>query len=730
MAIDAKEDTGISSNKVQGGLEAVTGRYRELVISLGIFVLLLTGVLAYTVYGSQQVHKNTVLIATTNHLANDVQQVIKDLFDMQVSYGEDVNSPHSTSVLKRLEEQIVHINNNLAILRTGGEVAVDDDGDKATLPKIEDPELLKSLNETESQWKILEPKVKAYLAVAKDISKDSATPLTIAGEQAKVSTLAIDTSLENLTSKAFQNNEEQTAHINRIRVLAVGFAFIYFVVFITFFIRRLRRSDEQAFLAQKETSEIMANVNTGLFLLDKKLHIGHQYSNELTNIMGTNTAIAGENLTKLLKNKVSDKDLETTESFVKQLYNPRVKEKLVNDLNPLKKVMLHTDDKSQSRYLDFKFSRVYNGDAIDKILVTVQDVTSQVRLEQRLEQERAQNDLQIEMLTTILNVSPAIINDFIYHTKQNIVKINDILKKPGSRQSELEEKLMAMYRIMHSLKGESSALKLHSFTNIAQNFEEKLKVLQNQGKLSGNDFLPLTIHLDELLSLSNTIETLGLRINQQQPAPAKPVVVNTVQPQPMMVEPFNSLKSQPKMVEGLKDFYEQFAHTIAERQGKQVKIDVTGFNEVQMPEQLQSNLKEIVIQLIRNAVTHGIETPNVRIQHGKEGVGSITLNLADLADTYQLVIEDDGAGINYDAVKQKAIAMGFNAEEIETWSKQKLVSLLFKSGFTTASKVDEDAGRGVGLDIIKESVQALQGNLGVESKEGFSTRFTIKIPKT
>lgn len=724
MAIGAKENKGISANKFQGGMDVVTGRYRELVISLAIFVLLLTGVLAYTIYGSLQTQKNTVLIATTNHVANDVQQVIKDLFDMQISYGEDINSPHSTSVLKRLEEKVGHISGNLAILKTGGEVAVDDDGDKATLPKIEDPELLKSLDETQSQWDALAPKIQAYLAVARDISKDSATPLAIAGEQAKVSTLAINTSLENLTAEAFHNNEKQTAHINRIRMLAVAFALIYFFVFITFFIRRLRRSDEQAFLAQKETSEIMANVNTGLFLLDKDLHIGHQYSKELTNIMGTSTAIAGENLTRLLKNKVSDKDLETTESFVKQLYNPRVKEKLVNDLNPLKKVMLHTDDKSQSRYLDFKFSRVYNEDAIDKILVTVQDVTNQVRLEQRLEQERVQNDLQIEMLTTILNVSPAIINDFIRHTKQNIVKINDILKVSGSRQSELEEKLMAMYRIMHSLKGEASALKLHSFTNIAQNFEEKLKALQNQGKLTGNDFLPLTIHLDELLNLSNTIETLGLRINQHQPVKSS---LNATQP--MMVEPFDSLKNQPKTVEGLDSFYEEFAHTIAERQGKQVKLDVTGFNEIQLSEPLQSNLKEIVIQLIRNAVTHGIETPNVRIQHGKESTGNIVLNLIDLTDAYKLVIEDDGAGINYDAVKQKAIAMGFNAEEIETWNKQKLVSLLFKSGFSTASKVDEDAGRGVGLDIIKENVQALQGNLGVDSKEGISTRFTIKIPK-
>lgn len=718
-----KEPTSKSLNQVTN---IAGGRYKELVISLGIFVVILAGLLAYTVYGSVQAHKNTTLIATTNHVANDVQQVIKDLFDMQVSYGEDINSPHATNVLQRLNKQIGDINTNLTALENGGEVTVDDEGNKSTLPKISDPALLKSLQDTRTQWSALEPKLKDYLAVAKDITKDSATPLAIAGEQAKISTLSINDSLQNLTAQAFQANEKQTSRINLIRMIAVIFAVGYFIMFLAYFVRRLRQSDEQAFLAQKETAEIMANVNTGLFLLDKELKIGNQFSNELNSLMGKTTKISGESLTKLLKNKVSDKDLETTEGFVKQLYNPRVKEKLVNDLNPLKKVMLNVDDSANSRYLDFKFSRVYQGKDIEKILVTVQDVTNQVRLEQRLEQERAQNDLQIEMLTTILNVSPAIINDFIRNTKNNIVKINDILKVSGSSQAELEEKLTGMYRIMHSLKGEASALKLHSFTSIAQNFEEKLRLLQNQGRLSGNDFLPLTIHLDELLNLSNTIESLGLRINQTQSS------VNTMPStqSPMVVEPVASTAIVEKTaVHGLNEFYEQFAENIALRQNKQVKLRASGFNDTQLPHQIESTLKEVVIQLVRNAVVHGIEPPAVRVANGKPAIGSITLSLLDLSESYKLVIEDDGAGIDYEAVKQKAIEMGFNADEVATWNKQKLTSLLFKSGFSTKSEVDEDSGRGVGMDIIKDNVQSLNGNLGVDTKEGLSTRFTIKVPK-
>ena len=150
-------------------------------------------------------------------------------------------------------------------------------------------------------------------------------------------------------------------------------------------------------------------------------------------------------------------------------------------------------------------------------MVNVNDVSDAVYLEQRLEKERSQNDMQIEMFTTILNVNPKIINEFIDNTQMHIEKMNNILKNPGSSQYELEGKLKAIYREMHSLKGEASALKLHSFTKIASDAEDKLHALQNQGQLSGNDFLPLAVHLDDLLSLSNTIATLGERINRSAP---------------------------------------------------------------------------------------------------------------------------------------------------------------------------------------------------------------------
>jgi two-component system chemotaxis sensor kinase CheA len=426
--------------------------------------------------------------------------------------------------------------------------------------------------------------------------------------------------------------------------------------------------------------------------------------------------------------------------------------------------MLHNTSGEQgadSRFLDFKFSRVYEDKNIARILVNVNDVSDAVYLEQRLERERAQNDMQIEMLTTILNVNPKIINEFITNTKSHIDKMNNILKNPGSSQYELEGKLNAIYREMHSLKGEASALKLHSFTKIASDAEDKLHALQNQGKLSGNEFLLLAVHLDDLLSLSNTIETLGERINKAAPTSASTIKANTapitstdtdvVTGADIDIDALADLDtvSQPVTpassrvdIEGgdnidlddtsdsyLLSYYQDFASQIAARQGKQVQLNSATLAQVEIPARLKKTVKEISIQLLRNAVVHGVESPDIRQSAGKPAIGTIELEMQNNGQDFTITLQDDGQGINYDHIRDRLVAIGrFNAEDASKLERSELLKQLFSSGFSTKESTDEDSGRGVGLDIIKAQVKDYDGKLNVNSEFGKMTRFVITLP--
>ena len=721
-------------------------RYHSLIISIALFLSLIGALLAFTFYTSSLLERNTVLIDRTNQVANSAQAVIKDLFDLDSSYGEDTNSPHIQRVLERLEQNTALITSSITAIEQGGEIT-DVDGKSYNLPKINNNSQT-NVAAANEQWLLLEPKIQNYLKDADNIMVDSSDELIQAVEQAKTSSLLINDSLDQLTNEVFINAERQADTIRLIQILGVAAIFAYFLIFVFFFVRRLRDTDAEALAARRETQEIMETVNTGLFLLDKDLNIGQQHSRALNGIIGEER-LAGENFADVLRGRISDKDLKTTRQFIEQLYNPRVKEKLVDSLNPLHKVMLHNasgEESTTSRFLDFKFSRVYEDKDIARILVNVNDVSDAVYLEQRLEKERSQNDMQIEMLTTILNVNPKIINEFINNTKAHIDKMNNILKNPGSSQFELEGKLNAIYREMHSLKGEASALKLHSFTKIASDAEDKLDALQNQGKLSGNNFLPLAVHLDDLLSLSNTIETLGERINQAAPkAPSSANSVASIKtaPQPSIVQAKvadvattsinfdggNEVDLSDESDDEYLSYYQDFAKDIAVRQGKQVQLNGHNLAHINIPERLKQPIKEISIQLLRNAVVHGIESPEARQSAGKSAIGSIDLEMQRDNQNLIIALQDDGQGIDYEGIRHKLIADGrFGAEEANQMTHGDLLKTLFASGFSTKEQADEDGGRGVGLDVIKALVKEHNGKLNVNTELGKMTRFVITLP--
>ncbi|MFB2587130.1 ATP-binding protein [Acinetobacter sp. c1-l78] len=719
---------------------AANQRYRNLILSISVFLLLILALLVFTFIASRTLERNTLLINTANHTANNAQAVIKDLFDLQNTYGEDPNSPHQKVVIARLTENSKTTPQLLNAMKNGGQIT-DAAGTTYSLSALNNSEAQKDLDEAQKQWDALAPRIDTYLKGAVDIQHDSQNDLFLASEQAKTSSLLMNDAMSSLTQEVFKDAQSVANTIRLVQILGVAIILGYFVVFVFFFVRRLRESDAQADAARRETEEIMENVSTGLFLLDKDLKIGNQFSRALAKIVGADR-LAGENLTNVLRGRVSDHDLNTTRQFVDQLYNPRVKEKLVEDLNPLKKVMVRdTSGTSASRYLDFKFSRVYENKDIARILVNVSDVSDAVRLEQRLEKERAQNEMQIDMLTTVLNVEPGLIQSFISNSKQYINKMNDILRNPGSTQGELEAKINAIYREMHSLKGESSALKLQSFTALASDAETTLSGLRNQPKLTGNDFLPLTVQLDGLLNLSNMIESLGQRIGAAfsgdvANAQNKPVTA-TSSVQVESVAPVANVESTPAEATTAVNesenkevnYFVQFVQDVAERQGKRVNLDTSSYADVSLPAHLDSAVKEIKMQLLKNAVVHGVEKHIVRVANGKNAKGTIILAQELVSNQLHLIIEDDGQGIKFDSIREKLVSsQKFDQAAVDAMTEEQLVMHLFDSGFSTKDNVDEDAGRGVGLDIIKARVEEHQGAVNVQSEEGKFTRFVIRLP--
>lgn len=140
-------------------------------------------------------------------------------------------------------------------------------------------------------------------------------------------------------------------------------------------------------------------------------------------------------------------------------------------------------------------------------------------------------------------------------------------------------------------------------------------------------------------------------------------------------------------------------------------------------------LKEILLHLIRNSIDHGIESKEERIALGKPEQGKITVGVSQLANHIEIVVEDDGRGVQYEKIREKALFLfPAKSEEISQMSEKELQQFLFTSGFSTAKDVSELSGRGVGLDVVRSDMEKIKGKIHIETEKNKGTCFRLTIP--
>lgn len=176
--------------------------------------------------------------------------------------------------------------------------------------------------------------------------------------------------------------------------------------------------------------------------------------------------------------------------------------------------------------------------------------------------------------------------------------------------------------------------------------------------------------------------------------------------------------------------FPRMAHDMAQKVGKQIDLQIRG-EKTEMDRSMMEEINDPLIHLVRNAVDHGIESAEERQRAGKPSRGQVTLTARHEQGRIILTVEDDGGGIDAERLRQKAVEKGLiTAEEAASLSEEKTFDLMFLSGISTARKVTDLSGRGVGLDIVHNNIQRINGSIQVESQRGVGTRFQIILPLT
>jgi chemotaxis protein histidine kinase CheA len=176
------------------------------------------------------------------------------------------------------------------------------------------------------------------------------------------------------------------------------------------------------------------------------------------------------------------------------------------------------------------------------------------------------------------------------------------------------------------------------------------------------------------------------------------------------------------------DAYPRHVWIIAMELGKKAKIRIEGA-ENEIDKNLIESLSEVFLHMIRNSVDHGIEKPEERTAAGKSETGLIDIRCMRESGNMKITISDDGRGIDTEGIRRKIVANGLvAAEAADALTEEELINFIFQSGFSTAEKITNVSGRGVGMDAVRNNIERMKGSIAVQNRPGQGTVFTISVP--
>lgn len=236
--------------------------------------------------------------------------------------------------------------------------------------------------------------------------------------------------------------------------------------------------------------------------------------------------------------------------------------------------------------------------------------------------------------------------------------------------------------------------------------------------------------IDKLVNLVGELVISNANIEQHALRVHDGPLVESASVMARLVEDVRDITMSIRMVPIGETFsrFNRVVRDISREIGKEVELDLFG-GETELDKTVVEKIGDPLMHLVRNAIDHGIETPDVRIAKGKVAKGTISLNAFQDSGGIVIEISDDGKGLSREKIHDKAVAVGLIPSG-QTLTDREIFRLVFEPGFSTAEKVTKLSGRGVGMDVVKRNIEALRGTVDLESEEGRGTTVRIRLPLT
>jgi signal transduction histidine kinase len=507
-----------------------------------------------------------------------------------------------------------------------------------------------------------------------------------------------------------------------------------------FITQKRHEFEKQRLIAEgnRLTDALLRTSEQGLFLLDSKGKVLPQVSRSLATLFRRQDF---SNLTfeKLLAPIVSAKTMTVVRNSIAILLGgtSRTSGEGVEPLQNLEVRLTNADGSFEAAHYSFVFAAIDVPQEPRTWLVRVADITAQAETQRELEDLRAQVQTQGEILRAVLQMGGARFGTFLQRADASMKSINAVLKKPAREEDAFRSKLEETLEEVDRVRREAAAFKLSALESSARLFEDALHELRSRASLSGSDFLPLAVKLDELYGQLATIKSLATASGpvREPDAAAQSSRMTDNGTQVIEAPKFSMQAASPPLLGAertavagsLDGALQAMTEHIAQEEHKQVVLQSRGLQSV--PPKYQAAIKNVAMQLIRNAVMHGIEPEAIRTAAGKPPHGTLRLDFRVQADRFELSFEDDGCGLNPDLVRATAIARGVvTGEAASQMRDREAIKLIFRSSYTTLADSPTDKTHGMGMALVRRYVHEAGGKIALASLPGHETRFKIILP--
>ncbi|WP_127589007.1 ATP-binding protein [Paenibacillus koleovorans] len=499
---------------------------------------------------------------------------------------------------------------------------------------------------------------------------------------------------------------------------------------------------------RRRTSSIRSlldNANQGFLSVGADLLVREEYSVECTRIFPEAGVLTGLALPNLLYPTPNDsKDRELLTSILNEYFmeSDAAKRELILSLLPEEVTIggkvLQIEAKPMNADQAEDMQDVQDMQEGDSLMVMLTDITEKRRLEALMEAEQASTRMLAQAVMHADDLAD-VVRDFERFAQTEVA---ETLADDGETPVE---KALSLYKAVHTFKGSFGFLRFGAMVAMLHELESGLQeLLSRSGGFTAEQLAaymesqPLLLWLQEEEAvlqrmLGDSFEGLGARqsvkVSLQQWRRLEQWAGEQAQTESdrMLLAELRAMRNKP--VQSLLKQYPPYLEELAERRGLRVHPVVVRGGELPVDTERYYPFAKSLVHVVRNIAIHGIEPEAERVAAGKDPYGRVTIEATHSGGCLRIEIADDGRGIDADILRRKAASMpNSDVAAILAMSDEEAVQLIFREQFSTARRVTEWAGRGIGLSAVKEEVERLGGTIRVTTERGHGTRFEFILP--